>query len=162
MESEKHDDLASPDGGSALAQINVDWVLLVTGLVAALFLTSFWFLVIASPFVAVAIIYYVVIDYDFLAVVSILVLVAVVVVCLFLRWTAGGILHGRRLPAVVACIGMLIYAGAVSALMAETVHRDLMTWRETSGVLVPAILMPALIVLLLASFCKREYWRKKL
>lgn len=162
MESEKADHLAYAERGSAPARISVDWVSLLTGLVGAIFLIGFWMLLITSAFFVAALVYFLVVGALFQTYVASGLLVTMLLLCGFLYWTAGGILRGRRFPAVVACIGMLIFAGAVIVFLAESVQRGFGTWEETSGTLIPASLNPVLVALLLASFCKRGYWRKNL
>jgi len=159
MGSEESNQLAFAESGFAPAQISIGWVVLLTGFVGALFLVAFWVLVISSPLFLAAIVYFIIIDDHFLILISSIVLVTILFLCAFLGWTAGGILRGRMMPAVIACIGMLSFSGLVTVFMAELV-RVLGRWEETFVFIVPAMIIPILVALLFGSFCTRGYWRK--
>jgi hypothetical protein len=152
---------ASSNGGTdsnseaASRRIRINWVILVSGTLGVWLLILFWFSMIAIAILALLGMFCAIAGKGVYAVLCTIAVIALVLVGLASRWTARGILEGRKLPAMVGCLLMIALAifDFRPAVVNGVDNSQVTSIANGSMALVFALL-------LVATFRDRRYWSR--
>jgi hypothetical protein len=148
------------DSAEASNRIRINSILLLTGLLGFFYIIVSWSFAIYLLAVPVIGAYFAIAGDIDIGTVVISVAAGIIVSGLgwcIARWIARGILEGRRLPAIVACI-LMIGSGAIGISLMFIQPASNQASSNLAGVGLQGSLTLVLAVLLIVSFRNRLYW----